>query len=97
MHQHYSALTGIYVTIQTLIGHSVVKLNLLLLDFLSMGNIPCTRKQPYPQSVINPSRVSVVSRSLGTPLHIISITGGTPRVTAALSISELIIQNTEHY
>ena len=55
-----------------------------------MGNKPCTRERPYPQSAINPSRVSVVSCSLGTPLHIISITGGSPRVTAALSISELI-------
>ena len=52
-----------------------------------------SNRTPYPLSAIEPSTVSVVSVSLGTPLHIIS-TGDSPQVTAALSLSKLIINIT---
>jgi len=51
--------------------------------------MPCTRKQLCLQSTLQPSIVSVVSRSLGTPLCIISTKDSPPQVTAALSLSEL--------
>jgi len=52
-----------------------------------------SNRTPYPLSTIEPSTVAVISRSLGTPLHIISI-GNSPHVTAALSLSKSTINIT---
>ncbi|XP_065911310.1 uncharacterized protein [Dysidea avara] len=60
-----------------------------------MGDILCKRKQPCQVNTIQPSTVAVVSRSLGTPLHIIS-TGDFPHVTAALSLNEGVLNKDAH-
>jgi len=62
-------------------------------NFSTKLNNSCN-KTPYPLSVIKPSMVAVISRSLGTPLHIISTGDSPPQVTVTLSLSKLTINIT---